>query len=98
MGQRFSLLLALHPHFELVVVGASERSSGKQYKDAVSWKQTVPMPEAIGELVISDCDPKHFKNCDIVFSGLDSSVAGQVGVSFLSPPQFRVDLLGSTKG
>jgi len=32
VGQRFILLLALHPHFELHVVGASERSAGKKYK------------------------------------------------------------------
>lgn len=32
VGQRFILLLALHPHFELHAVGASERSAGKKYK------------------------------------------------------------------
>jgi len=35
VGQRFILLLALHPHFDLHVVGASENSAGKKYK--VYW-------------------------------------------------------------
>ena len=79
VGQRFSILLALHPHFELVAVGASERSKGKKYRNATAWKQTLPMPETIGDLVVTACEPEHFQSCDIVFSGLDSSVAGDVG-------------------
>ena len=37
------------------------------------------MPEAFGELDIKACAPEEFKDCDIVFSGLDSSVAGEIG-------------------
>ena len=37
------------------------------------------MPEAFGELEIKPCEPDHFRDCDIVFSGLDSSVAGEIG-------------------
>ena len=79
VGQRFILLLALHPHFELHAVGASERSAGKKYKDAVKWKQALPYSERIGELVVKKCTPEEFKDCDMVFSGLDSDVAGDVG-------------------
>lgn len=79
VGQRFILLLALHPHFELHAVGASERSAGKKYKDAVKWKQALPFSERIGELVVKKCTPEEFKDCDMVFSGLDSDVAGDVG-------------------
>ncbi len=79
MGQRFILLLALHPHFRLHAIGASSRSSGKKYKEAVQWKQSLSMPEAFGELEVQPCEPEYFKDCDIVFSGLDSSVAGEVG-------------------
>ena len=39
------------------------------------------MPEAFGELDVSPCEPDYFKDCDIVFSGLDSSVAGEIGDS-----------------
>jgi len=79
VGQRFILLLALHPHFTLHAVGASERSAGKKYKDAVKWKQSYPMSKKLGELVVRKCTPEGFKDCDIVFSGLDSDVAGEVG-------------------
>ncbi|KAI4670261.1 uncharacterized protein J4E79_000542 [Alternaria viburni] len=83
VGQRFILLLALHPHFELHAVGASERSAGKKYKDAVKWKQALPFSERIGELVVKKCTPEEFKDCDMVFSGLDSDVAGDVEMAFL---------------
>lgn len=79
VGQRFILLLALHPHFTLHAVGASERSAGKRYKDAVKWKQAFPMSKELGELVVRRCTAEEFKECDLVFSGLDSDVAGDVG-------------------
>ncbi|KAI5196866.1 aspartate-semialdehyde dehydrogenase [Aureobasidium subglaciale] len=83
VGQRFILLLALHPHFTLHAVGASERSAGKKYKDAVKWKQSLPMSKELGELVVRKCTPDQFADCDMVFSGLDSDVAGEVEMAFL---------------
>ena len=29
------------------------------------------------------CEPEEFKNCDVVFSGLDSSVTGEIEMAFL---------------
>lgn len=80
VGQRFILLLQLHPHFVLHAVGASERSAGKKYKDAVKWKQALPHSERIGELVVKKCTAEEFADCDLIFSGLDSDVAGDVGM------------------
>lgn len=79
VGQRFILLLALHPHFTLHAVGASERSAGKKYRDAVRWKQAHPMSAQLGDLIVRKCTAEEFKDCDMVFSGLDSDVAGDVG-------------------
>jgi aspartate-semialdehyde dehydrogenase len=79
VGQRFILLLALHPHFYLQAVGASERSAGKKYKDAVKWKQAHPMTVRIGDLEVRHCRPEEFQDCDIIFSGLDADVAGDIG-------------------
>lgn len=79
VGQRFILLLADHPHFELVAVGASARSAGKKYKDAVKWKQAQPMSKKLQELVVKECKASEFQECDIVFSGLDADVAGEIG-------------------
>ncbi|KAE9983320.1 hypothetical protein EG328_010108 [Venturia inaequalis] len=83
VGQRFILLLALHPHFTLHAVGASERSAGKKYKDAVKWKQAAPMSKELGDLVVKKCVPEEFLECDMVFSGLDSDVAGDVEMAFM---------------
>ena len=79
VGQRFILLLANHPHFKLTVVGASKRSAGQKYNDAVKWKQAQPMSKELGNLIVRECVPDAFKDCDIVFSGLDSDVAGDIG-------------------
>ena len=83
MGQRFILLLANHPYFTLHAVGASSRSAGKKYKDAVNWKQATAMDARLQELVVKDCKASEFADCDIVYSGLDSDVAGDVGESIL---------------
>jgi aspartate-semialdehyde dehydrogenase len=39
------------------------------------------MTDRIGELVVRKCVPEEFADCDIVFSGLDSDVAGEIGMS-----------------
>ena len=80
VGQRFILLLQNHPSFVLHAVGASSRSAGKKYRDAVRWKQASPMG-AVADLVVRECRPAEFADCDIIFSGLDSDVAGDVGMS-----------------
>lgn len=80
MGQRFILLLADHPFLELHAVGASSRSAGKAYRDAVSWKQAMPMSEKLSNLVVRNCQAENFKDCDLVFSGLNSDVAGETGM------------------
>jgi aspartate-semialdehyde dehydrogenase len=60
-------------------VGASSRSAGKKYKDAVKWKQAEPMAKHVEELIVKECKASEFKDCDIVFSGLDADVAGDIG-------------------
>lgn len=82
VGQRFILLLADHPFLELQAVGASERSANKKYKDAVRWKQSSPMSEKLANLVLRDCKAELFTDCDLVFSGLNSDIAGETGKDF----------------
>ena len=46
------------------------------------------MSAELGELVVKDCKPEDFQDeCDIVFSGLDSDVAGDAG-------KMRTDMVG----
>ncbi|GMM55612.1 aspartate-semialdehyde dehydrogenase [Maudiozyma humilis] len=83
VGQRFILLLAEHPDFELRVLGASPRSAGKRYVDAANWKQTDLMPRMAEDIIVSECTAAAFKDCDIVFSGLDAEYAGPIEKEFV---------------
>lgn len=60
-------------------MGASDRSLGKKYKDAVRWKQSSSMSEKLSSLVLRECRAEQFKDCDLVFSGLNSDIAGETG-------------------
>lgn len=81
VGQRFILLLADHPDFVLDVLGASAASVGKSYEKAVQgrWKQVVPIPQHVRDLPVVECSVANLKHCDLVFSGLDSGPAGEIG-------------------
>lgn len=80
VGQKFIKLLEDHPWFEVTEVAASERTSGKVYGDAVSWKQVTPIPKSVRLLEVRPCTPD--LKCRVVFSGLDASVAGQIEDDF----------------
>jgi aspartate-semialdehyde dehydrogenase len=80
VGQRLVSLLANHPWFELTEVAASERSATKRYADAVRWHLDVPIPEGARDLTVRTLVPS--LDCDFVFSGLDSSVAGPAEEEF----------------
>lgn len=82
VGQKFIRLLENHPWFTIKVLGASERSSGKPYKEAVHWIEKTELPAKTADLVVQKCDPADFKGVDFVFSGLDSSVAGDIEKKF----------------
>lgn len=84
VGQRFILLLSNHPEFEIHALGASSRSAGKAYKDAVTWKQTDLLPENAENIKVEECKPTgSFTECDVVFSGLDGDIAGDIEKEFV---------------
>ncbi len=80
VGQRFVQLLAGHPWFDLTALAASERSAGKSYAEAASWRLDVPMPADARDLPVQPAEPG--LECDIVFSALDAAVAGPVEEAF----------------
>jgi aspartate-semialdehyde dehydrogenase len=80
VGQKFIKLLEDHPWFEVTEVAASERTAGRPYEEAVSWKQNTPIPEGIRRLEVKPCTPD--LSCKVVFSGLDASVAGEIESDF----------------
>ncbi|KAJ1965244.1 aspartate-semialdehyde dehydrogenase [Dipsacomyces acuminosporus] len=83
VGQRFIVLLSQNPMFRIHSLGASERSAGKPYSLAAKWKMSDLMPEEVKDAVVKPCDPLQFAGCDVVFSGLDASVAGDIEKAFI---------------
>jgi aspartate-semialdehyde dehydrogenase len=63
-----------------VAIAASERSAGRSYAEAVSWRLDVPLPAAAADLPVRPTEPG--LECDIVFSALDAAVAGPVEEAF----------------
>ncbi len=56
VGQRFALLLADHPWFNVTALAASPRSAGKSYEEAVGnrWAMKSAMPENLKDMKIFD--------------------------------------------
>lgn len=56
VGQRFSLLLANHPWFNVTALAASPRSAGKTYEEAVGsrWAMKDAMPENLKKMTVYD--------------------------------------------
>lgn len=82
VGQRFIVQLQDHPWFNVTELAASDRSAGKSYIEAVKdrWKLDVPVPETAASMNVKPCTPG--LNCKIIFSALDSGVAGPIEESF----------------
>lgn len=81
VGQTFVRLLDGHPLFDVAALAASERSAGKPYSDACNWTQDAPMPEWASGAIVRACTPEAM-DVDLVFSGLDASVAGEIEKAF----------------
>jgi aspartate-semialdehyde dehydrogenase len=86
VGQTFIRLLADHPWFELAEVAASERSAGKPYNEAARWLEGT-MPDVVSQMQVKNCRPLDVA-ADIVFSALDSTVAGDVERDFAQAGRF----------
>ena len=80
VGQKFIELLTDHPWFEITALAASERSSNRLYKDAANWFSPTVLPDYIAKMSVQKCKPN--LDCEIVFSGLDSDVAGDIETQF----------------
>lgn len=76
VGQRFALLLANHPWFNVTVVAASPRSAGKTLKEAIGnrWAMQEPLPEKLENLIVMDANAdveKIASMVDFVFCAVD---------------------------
>ncbi|KAI3633222.1 hypothetical protein MIR68_008760 [Amoeboaphelidium protococcarum] len=83
VGQRFIQLLESHPWFEVGAVGASFKSAGMPYVEACKqWKLDTSIPAQVASLQVQLCEPQNFTGCRVIFSGLDSDVAGEIEQEF----------------
>lgn len=82
VGQKFIELLSVHPWFEITALASSSRSAGKPYREATTWRMPTTLPAHIASMIVSPCEPN--LPCQIVFSGLDSSVAKEIEEEFAS--------------
>ena len=80
VGQQFVALLASHPWFKVSWLGASERSAGKAYRDAAAWRLPALLPDGVAALGVDAATPGRAPK--LVFSRLDSSVAGEIEGAF----------------
>ncbi len=79
VGQHFAALLAEHPWFRVTWLAASERSAGKRYGE-LPWRLSMPLPDATAKLSVEAL--KAGAGPQIMFSALDSSVAGEAETEF----------------
>src|ERR1043165_5406458 len=75
VGPRFVQLLEHHPWFRLHEVVASGRSAGRLYVDAADWRLDTILPDAAAALKVQSLGGE--LESTLLFSGLDSSVAGE---------------------
>ena len=73
VGQRFLQLLEGHPQFEVTALAASDRSQGKSYAEACTWRLPGDMPDAVKQIEVQPPAPP--LDCDLVFSSLPTEVA-----------------------
>jgi aspartate-semialdehyde dehydrogenase len=80
VGQEFVSFLKDHPWFELTWLGASDRSAGKPYHEATSWRLGGETPAYVRDIIVSDSVPKGAPK--LVFSAMDASVATEIEQAF----------------
>jgi len=81
VGQHFVKFLQNHPWFDLTWVGASDRSAGKAYREATSWRLDGEMPSAVAALTVQDSKPGPGAP-RLMFSAMDASVATEIEQAF----------------
>jgi aspartate-semialdehyde dehydrogenase len=87
VGQQFIMQLANHPWFRIAWLGASERSEGKRYRD-LPWRLSVPRPSEVDDMIVEAAAPGRAPR--VMFSGLDSKVAGDIEKVFAAAGHFIV--------
>lgn len=80
-GQQFLVALAGHPDFEVTKLGASERSAGKPYAEAIrdgghtKWYCREPLAPEVAALPVENAAEMSADGVDVVFAAVESDAA-----------------------
>jgi len=80
VGQNFISFLQGHPWFDLKWLGASDRSAGKKYRDAMHWNLAGTTPDSVASLTVEECKPGNAPQ--LLFSAMDASIATEIERAF----------------
>ena len=80
VGQHFIKFLQGNPWFDLKWLGASDRSAGKKYRDAMTWHLAGGTPDTVADLTVDECKPGNAPR--LLFSAMDASVATDIERAF----------------
>lgn len=81
VGQHFIRFLRNHPMFEVAWLGASDRSAGKKYREATTWRLDGTMPAGVADQQVYECKPVDGAP-KLMFSATDASVATEIERAF----------------
>jgi aspartate-semialdehyde dehydrogenase len=73
VGQRFIQLLENHPQFEVTALAASDRSQGKSFQEACTWRLAGEMPSFVKSMTVALPQPP--LDCELIFSSLPGDIA-----------------------
>lgn len=73
VGQRFIQLLENHPQFEISALAASDRSQGKSFQEACTWRLAGEMPSSVKAMTVAAPEPP--LDCELIFSSLPGDIA-----------------------
>lgn len=81
-GQEFLAALPGHPWFEVVRLGASERSSGRPYAQALrdasgkmNWFPRTPLDAELAKITVENASDMRSDDLDLVFTAVESDAA-----------------------
>jgi aspartate-semialdehyde dehydrogenase len=80
VGQHFIKFLQGHPWFDLKWLGASDRSAGKRYREAMTWHLAGGTPDPVADLIVEESKPGNAPR--LLFSAMDASVATEIERAF----------------
>ena len=88
VGQQFINFIQGHPWFDVTWLGASERSAGKKYSEATTWRLDGVMPDSVADLVVNDSKPGSAPK--LMFSAMDANVAEDIERAFADAGHYIV--------